>query len=167
MVGGLSEHHKGGNNKKAQQGMHDTSFLLGWKRGPDLSCGGTLGIECPKYTPLQDSGGIPAIATLPPDVSLTGRPECVTQRVAFVLGGQWRSLLSFRRYLTRSNMPKERCEEQHYAQAAKHYDWALGELTRQRNLLHKDCYDGLYRVVENAREDCERLRKAIRELNYT
>ncbi len=51
-----------------------------------------------------------------------------------------------------------------YALAAKHYAWAVGELNRQRAVLPVAHYEKLYQVVEDAREDCERLRKAISEL---
>jgi hypothetical protein len=53
---------------------------------------------------------------------------------------------------------------QEYATATRHYAWAVGELNRQRALLPPEHYKELYRVAEDAREDCERLRKAIAEL---
>jgi hypothetical protein len=53
---------------------------------------------------------------------------------------------------------------QDYAAATKHYAWAVGELNRQRALLPKEHYKEMYKVAEDAREDCERLRKAILEL---
>jgi len=51
-----------------------------------------------------------------------------------------------------------------YAAATKHYAWAVGELNRQRAVLPVDHYKELYRVAEDAREECEQLRKAITDL---
>lgn len=51
-----------------------------------------------------------------------------------------------------------------YALAAKHYAWAIGELDRQRAVLPKEHYQEMYFVAEEARKECERLRKAIAEL---
>jgi hypothetical protein len=51
-----------------------------------------------------------------------------------------------------------------YAVAAKHFAWAVCELNCQRAVLPIAHYEKLYRVVEDAREDCERLRKALADL---
>jgi len=48
-----------------------------------------------------------------------------------------------------------------YAAATKHYAWAVGELDRQRAVLPKEHYQEMYFVAEDARRECERLRKAI------
>lgn len=51
-----------------------------------------------------------------------------------------------------------------YATATKHYAWAVGELDRQRAVLPKEHYQEMYFVAEEARKDCEQLRKAISDL---
>jgi hypothetical protein len=51
-----------------------------------------------------------------------------------------------------------------YALAAKHYAGAVGELNRQRAVLPVAHYENLYRVVEDARQNCELLRKALADL---
>jgi hypothetical protein len=50
---------------------------------------------------------------------------------------------------------------QEYAVAAEHYAWAVGELNRQRATASEQHYKDLYRIVELARKDCERLRKEL------
>ncbi len=51
-----------------------------------------------------------------------------------------------------------------YAGATKHYAWAVGELDRQRPHLPKERYDLMYRMVEDARKDCERLRNDLAQV---
>jgi hypothetical protein len=51
-----------------------------------------------------------------------------------------------------------------YALATEHYAWTVGELERQRPILSKQEYDQLQLVVEDARAQCERLRKEMIEL---
>jgi hypothetical protein len=48
-----------------------------------------------------------------------------------------------------------------YAKAANHYAWAVEELNRHRSTLPKVQYQDAYFLVENAREECERLRSAL------
>jgi hypothetical protein len=53
---------------------------------------------------------------------------------------------------------------QEYVTATRHYAWAVSELNKQRALVPKDRYQEINRMVEDAHEDCERLRKAIADL---
>jgi hypothetical protein len=48
-----------------------------------------------------------------------------------------------------------------YASAAEHYAWTVAELERQRGNLSKHKYDQLYLAAEQARAECERLRRAM------
>jgi hypothetical protein len=48
-----------------------------------------------------------------------------------------------------------------YASATEHYAWTVGELERQRGNLPKHKYDQLYLLVEDARSQCEHLRKQM------
>jgi hypothetical protein len=48
-----------------------------------------------------------------------------------------------------------------YATATRHYAKAVGELNKHRAILTKDDYKRIYRLAEDAREDCERLRRPL------
>jgi hypothetical protein len=49
-----------------------------------------------------------------------------------------------------------------YDTATRFYSWALGELSRQRGTVPLDVFLKLQRMVEDAREECERARLAVR-----
>ena len=51
-----------------------------------------------------------------------------------------------------------------YMIAAKRYAWAVGELNLYRLTLPKVQYQDAYFLVEEARQDCERLRTALASL---
>ncbi len=48
-----------------------------------------------------------------------------------------------------------------YASATEHYAWTVAELERHRGNLPRDKYNQLYLVVEDARSECEHLRKRL------
>lgn len=52
-----------------------------------------------------------------------------------------------------------------YMIVTRHYAWTVSELSRQRATLPQDEYARMYKMVEYAREDCERLRTAIQDLD--
>jgi len=51
-----------------------------------------------------------------------------------------------------------------YAIAVAHYAWAFGEMNRQRPTASKKDYELLNRIVEEAHNECERLRMALQRL---
>jgi len=50
-----------------------------------------------------------------------------------------------------------------YETATGFYSWTVRELSRQRGTLPNDHYDRLLKMVENARLECEKARRALQE----
>jgi hypothetical protein len=51
-----------------------------------------------------------------------------------------------------------------YTLATKHYASAVRELTKQRPWLTRSGYATMYQLVEESRENCERLQRALANL---
>jgi ubiquinone biosynthesis protein UbiJ len=63
-----------------------------------------------------------------------------------------------------NEQPELKAVLQNYTAASKHYALALAELNRQRATISADEYRRFYEMVEDAREDCERLRTTLSRL---
>ena len=51
-----------------------------------------------------------------------------------------------------------------YAVATQHYAWAVAEVDRQRPAVPEEEHRRLYKIVEDAHSECERLRTALQKL---
>jgi hypothetical protein len=61
---------------------------------------------------------------------------------------------------TASDSEHQRLLAEYHAATVK-YAAAVGELSQHRATMTKEDYDKLFRVVEDSRNECERIRKAL------
>jgi hypothetical protein len=74
----------------------------------------------------------------------------------------WVTIVS---YGSRSKLSEEQVLVSQYHVATERYTAAVGELSQQRATADKDGYQKLLIIVEDARNECERVRNALTQLH--